>query len=148
MKKIKAGLYDADGVLITGGKFESTPAELKEANAELRESGVLFNLASGRPLFEQEQLFRIITNNAAAKPLEGILYEASAVKLWGSGQIYKVGGLTPEQIDLVECFVIREGLFQEMVPQQNQSRYDTQRGFVTPGFRLKKDGKSFLFGKG
>src|SRR3989344_6781134 len=109
MKKIKAGLYDADGVLITGGKFESTPAELKEAIAEMRESGVLFNLASGRPLFEQEELFRIITSNAKPKPLEGMLYEASAVKLWGDNQKYKVGGLTAEQIDIIESSVIQLG---------------------------------------
>ena len=137
MKKIRATFFDADGVLIKGGRFDSTPAELKEAVAELRESGVLFNLASGRPLFEQEELFRIITGNAEPKPLEGILYEASAVKLWGDDQRYKVGGLNIQQIEDIEAFIICHSLFNGMVPQANNRKYETQLGYVTPTFRSK-----------
>jgi len=102
----------------------------------MRESDILFNLASGRPLFEQEKLFRIITNNEIPpKPLEGILYEASAVKLWNDNQKYRVGGLNAEQIDQIESFSTQHGLFTGMVPQSNNRRYETQLGYVTPTFR-------------
>jgi hydroxymethylpyrimidine pyrophosphatase-like HAD family hydrolase len=103
--------------------------------ADMRESGVSFNMASSRPLFEQEELFQIITDNSEPQPLEGILYEASAVKLWYSEEKHQVGGLSYDQIDQIESFIIQHGLVTGMVPQQNNRKYNTQLGYVTPGFR-------------
>lgn len=135
MKPIKSAHFDIDGVLITKGDFKSTPPELKKIIAEMRGQSVLFNLASGRPLFEQEELFRIFTGNAEPKPLEGILYEASGVKLWGSGEKYQIGGLTYEQIDQIECFIFQQGLLTGMMPQLNNRKYASLTGYVTPSFR-------------
>ena len=134
MNKIEAALFDADGTLITGGNFNSVSLELKSAISNLRSNGILFNLASGRALFEQEELYKILTNNAKPKHCEAILYEGAAVKLFSSDKKHILGGLTQEQITEVKKYLQQNNLIKELVPQANNELYETCTSYLTPGF--------------
>jgi HAD superfamily hydrolase (TIGR01484 family) len=140
MKKIKSILADADGTLIEGGKFDNFPPKLKRVIADVRSSGVLFNLASGRPLFEQEILYNILIGEENKNPEEGILYEGSALKLFDRDKPFVLGGLTKEQVQEIKAFIAEHHLCDGLLPQSNNEKYETQTGYVTPTFIT--DGKT------
>jgi len=137
MKQIKSILADADGTLIEGGKFHNFPLELKGAIADVRSSGVLFNLASGRPFFEQEILYDLLIGNETKNPQEGILYEGSSLKMFDRDEHFVLGGLTRKQIQEIESFAEENNLFIGLVPQANNSDYQTTTGYLTPTFISK-----------
>lgn len=135
MKPIHAILADADGTLIEGGNIYYIESSLQEVIQQAREKGILFSLASGRPYFEQEPLHRLIRGSSTYLPGEGILYEASCVRLFGSEMSHRLGGLSQEQIKDVKDFASRQELFAGMVSQANNKQYETTTGYVTPTFR-------------
>lgn len=142
---IKAILADIDGTLIEGGNLQTVHPILKETIRKVRNYGILFSLASGRPFFEQEAFHRLLiepTEGGKVNPLldvyragEGIVYEGSCVRLLGYDEVYQLGGLTREQLREINQFAEEQGLFTEMVPQANNDRYETTTGRVTPTFR-------------
>jgi len=134
MSKIKAILADIDGTLTDGGNIKMVNPALKKAIKGVRDVGVLFSLASARPWFEQEAFHQLLISPEWYKQGEGILYEASCVRLLGSTESYRLGGLTKEQIEAVEKFAAERQLFTEMVHQANNDRYETTTGYVTPTF--------------
>jgi len=140
MKQIKSILADADGTLIEGGKFHNFPEELKRAIADIRSDGVLFNLASGRPFFEQEILYDLLIGDENKNPQEGILYEGSSLKLFDRDEPFVLGGLTKEQVQDIKTFITKHNLCDGLVPQSNNEKYETQTGYVTPTFI--SDGKT------
>ncbi len=135
MNNVKVILADIDGTLIEGGNLSNVDPSLKQAIKEVRKAGVLFSLASARPWFEQEPFHASLLSPDSFKVGEGISYEASCVRLLGSADSYRLGGLTREQIEEVELFIAERGLFTEMVHQANNERYETTTGYVTPTFR-------------
>ena len=136
MNQIKAILADADGTLIENGKINNVLPELQEVVREARTQGILFNLASGRPYAEQEPLHRLITGTNSPHLMEGILYEASAVRLFGRNESFVMGQLYPEQIEELKSFVKNNNLFPGLVPNENE---EFGKSYVTPGF-LRGDG--------
>jgi len=137
MSKISAILSDADGTLIEGGQLNNFPLELKEAIQKVRECGILFNLASGRPYFEQIELYRLLIKPDIPKRNEGILYEGSRVRLLGESTAHILGGLSREQIKEIEEFLDKQNLVAGLVHQANNDKYETQTGYVTPTFISK-----------
>lgn len=134
MGKIDAILADIDGTLTEGGNIKTINTALKQAIKEVRETGVLFSLASARPWFEQVAFHHLLISPDIFEQGEGISYEASCVRLLGSKESYCLGGLSAEQIKEVEQFVVQQKLFTEMVHQANNDRYETTTGYVTPTF--------------
>ncbi|MEK6900490.1 MAG: HAD-IIB family hydrolase [Nanoarchaeota archaeon] len=132
---INSILADIDGTLIEGGDLSKVNPALKQAIKEVRAAGVLFSLASARPWFEQEPFHASLLSPDSYKVGEGISYEASCVRLLGSADSYRLGGLSSEQIKEVERFIAEQGLFTGMVHQANNERYETTTGYVTPTFR-------------
>src|SRR3989344_2105299 len=104
MTKIQAILADIDGTLTEGGNIKTVDPSLRQAIKEVRDAEVLFSLASARPWFEQVQFHRLLISPDMFERDEGILYEASCVRLLGTTQGYRLGGLTKEQISEVEKF--------------------------------------------
>ncbi len=131
---IKAILADIDGTLIEGGNLQTVHPVLKEVVWKVRNTGILFSLASGRPFFEQEAFHRLLIEPDTYRPGEGIIYEGSCVRLLGYDEVYQLGGLTREQLREINQFAEEQGLFTEMVPQQHDDRYETATGRVTPTF--------------
>ena len=133
-KSIKSILADADGTLIEKGDFHNFPPELKETIANVRSSGVLFNLASGRPFFEQEILYHLLIGEENKNLQEGILYEGSSLRMFNRDEHFVLGGLTRKQIQDIEDFAEKNDLFVGLVPQVNNSDYQTTTGYLTPTF--------------
>jgi len=134
MAKIKAILADIDGTLIEGGNIKRADLALKKATREVRDAGVLFSLASARIYLEQEAFHQLLISPDHYKAGEGISYEASSVRLLGSEQSYRLGGLSAEQILEIEEFVTKMQLFTGMVHQANNHLFETTTGYVTPTF--------------
>lgn len=134
MGKINAILADIDGTLTEGGNIKTVNPSLKQAIKEVRETGVLFSLASARPWFEQINFHHLLISPDSYNEGEGISYEASCVRLLGRIECYQLGGLTKEQIREVEAFAAQQKLFTEMAHQANNDRYETTTGYVTPTF--------------
>lgn len=135
MKQIQAVLADIDGTLIESGDLHEVDHDLKKAIREIRNYKINFVLASGRPYFEQEDFFKLITDDARPLPKEGVIYEASCVRLYESPEVHRSGGLTREQINEILAFAESQQLFGEMIPQENNERYEVTSGYVTPSFR-------------
>lgn len=133
---IKGILADADGTLITGGKLDRSPAELIDAVRHIRERGILFNLASGRPHFEQLQIWQHLVG-AEAKPQEAILSEGALLQFHNDNKVYNTGGLTREEITAINAYLRDKNLDEGMVPQNNNDKYQAQTGRVTPSFILE-----------
>ena len=104
MAKIHAILADIDGTLTEGGNIKTADPALKKAIKDVRDSDILFSLASARPWFEQEAFHHLLISPDFYKPGEGISYEASCVRLLGKTECYQLGGLSKEQIKEVEQF--------------------------------------------
>jgi len=134
MNQIYAFLADADGTLIEGGRLDNFPLELKEVIKKVRQSEILFNLASGRPFFEQEILYQKLIAPSLPKYHEGILYEGSGVKLFGDSISHILGGLSQEQLKDIEEYLHRHNLTEGLVHQPNNDKYETLTGYVTPTF--------------
>ncbi|MBT6774391.1 HAD-IIB family hydrolase [Candidatus Woesearchaeota archaeon] len=134
MKQIKSILADADGTLIEGGNFQNFPPELKGAIANVRSDGILFNLASGRPFFEQEILYDLLIGDENKNPQEGILYEGSSLKMFDKAESFVLGGLKKDQVQEIKAFIVKHDLCVGLVPQSNNDKYETQTGYVTPPF--------------
>src|SRR3989344_3581868 len=133
MPKIRAILSDVDGTLIEGGKLNHFSLDLKEAIKEARETGILFNLASGRPYFEQKQLYHLLTEPGIPNSNEGILFEGAGIRLFG-GSSHLLGGLSKEQREEIQSYLQNKDLVGELVPQANNHKYEAQTGYVTPTF--------------
>ena len=134
MAKIQAILADIDGTLTEGGNIKTVNPTLKKAIKDVRESGVLFSLASARPWFEQIEFHHLLISPDTYQHGEGISYEASCVRLLGKTECYQLGGLSKEQIREVEQFAAEQQLFTEMIHQANNERYETTTGYETPTF--------------
>jgi|SRR3989338_1726938 len=134
MAKIHAILADIDGTLTEGGNIKTADPALKKAIKDVRDSDILFSLASARPWFEQEAFHHLLISPDFYKPGEGISYEASCVRLLGKTECYQLGGLSKEQIKEVEQFASELQLFTEMAHQANNDKYETTTGYVTPTF--------------
>ncbi|MDP3734297.1 MAG: HAD family hydrolase [Nanoarchaeota archaeon] len=134
MAKIQVILADIDGTLTEGGNLTTVNSSLKKSITEVRDSGILFSLASARPWFEQREFHQLLISPYSFKNGEGILYEASCVRLLGSEKSYCLGGLSAEQIREIEQFVVQQKLFTDMVHQANNDRYETTTGYVTLTF--------------
>ena len=130
----KAILADIDGTMIEGGDFRTIPMSLELGVYKIRKQGIPFNLASGRAYFEQEMFHESLRFGIEPLSNEGILYEASCVKLFESDVHHQLGGLTREQRESINVFLNENGLVQEMAPQVNNDRYETTVGYVTPTF--------------
>lgn len=134
MNRFQAIVADIDGTLTEGGNLSTVHPLLKQAIRSARQRGILFSLASGRPFFEQELFHQLLISPDNYKKGEAILYEASHLRLLGTTEVYKLGGLTKEELQEIEDFVRRERLFLEMIPQANNDCYETTTGYVTPTF--------------
>ncbi|MEK6920945.1 MAG: HAD-IIB family hydrolase [Nanoarchaeota archaeon] len=134
LEGVQALIADIDGVLTEGGKLSVVDSSLRKAIQDLRAKGILFSLASGRPFFEQEEFHRLMIAPDHYKEGEAILYEASSVLLLGREEIYRLGGLTREQIKEIEAFASQQKLFVDMVRQANGDKYETTTGYVTSTF--------------
>ena len=133
MPKIRAILSDVDGTLIEGGKLNHFSLDLKEAIKEVRETGILFNLVSGRCYFEQKELYKLLTQPDIPKSNEGILFECAGIRLFG-GSTHLLGGLSKEQREEIQSYLQNKDLVGELVPQANNHKYEAQTGYVTPTF--------------
>ena len=133
MPKIRAILSDVDGTLIEGGKLNHFSLDLKEAIKEARETGILFNLASGRPYFEQKQLYQLLIEPDIPDSNEGILYEGAGIILFG-GSTNLLGGLSKEQREEIEQYLQQHNLVEGLTHQANNEKYETKTGYVTPTF--------------
>jgi 5-amino-6-(5-phospho-D-ribitylamino)uracil phosphatase len=131
--KIKAILSDADGTLITKGRLTNFPTQLPHEIRQIRRNGILFNLASGRPYFEQVILHEHL-NIQNPDPKEAILYEGSGVKFFDGSEAYNLGGLSKPFCARIDQFLAHHKLVEGMVPQPNNDRYESQTGYVTPSF--------------
>lgn len=134
MNPIRAIVADIDGVLAEGGNLSLVSPALKKAIRAVRQKGILFSLASGRPFFEQEQFHQLLIAPDTYKAREAILYEASSVRFLGAKESYQLGGLTKKQIQEIEHFAVEQKLFIGMVRQANGDRYETTTGYVTLPF--------------
>jgi len=133
IQKIVAILADADGTLITHGDLKNFPQELPQVISRVREAGVLFNLASGRPHFEQELLFRYLIGEQY-KEGEAILSEGALLQFHGSSVVYNMGGLTSDQKREIDIYMSEHKLDLGLVRQNNNEKYQAQTGRVTPRF--------------
>ncbi|MAF99534.1 MAG: hypothetical protein CMH61_02880 [Nanoarchaeota archaeon] len=133
MNKVRAILADIDGTLTTGGDLTSVNRLLKDKIWIARARGIKFNLASGRRYAEQEAYRDIILSPHSAIEGEGILYEGSCLRMYGSDEVHYLGGLTRDQLDEIDRFVAH--FVDGMVPQRDNHLYETVTGYETPSFQ-------------
>ncbi len=131
---VRAIVVDIDGTLTERGNLESPLPELQDAVRAARQSGILFNLASARPYVEQEEFFHRLIGSSEFLSGEGILYEASSIRLFGDSTSYRLGGLSIAQLQEIRKFVAEHGLCLDMVPQAHNEKYETTTGYVTKTF--------------
>ena len=133
MKPIVAIVADIDGTLIEGGNIASADKNLKKAVKRVREK-ILLSLGSGRTFLEQEAFHNLLIAPDHYTPGEAILYEGSCLRFLGGTTVYRLGGLTREQINEVELFAAEQKLFSGLVHRAGNETYETGSGYVTPTF--------------
>lgn len=133
MKPIVAIVADIDGTLIEGGNITSADAALQKVVKKVRER-ILFSLGSGRTFREQEVFHQLLIGSDSYIPGEAVLYEGSCLRFLGGSEVYRLGGLTREQITEVELFSTERQLFSNLVPRAGNHTYETSRGYITPTF--------------
>ncbi len=134
MKLLVAIVADIDGTLIEGGNIASADKNLKKAVKRVREKRILFSLGSGRTFLEQEAFHNLLIAPDHYTPGEAILYEGSCLRFLGGTTVYRLGGLTREQITEVELFAAEKKLFSGLVHRAGNETYETGSGYVTPTF--------------
>ncbi len=135
MKSIVAIVADVDGTLIEKGNITSVDTDLQKAvKVQARERGILFSLGSGRTFLEQQAFHALLIGSDSYVPGEAISYEGSRLRFLGDSEVYRLGGLTQEQINEIESFSAERKLFRNLVPRAGNDTYETSRGYITPTF--------------
>lgn len=133
---IKAVFADADGTVIENNNLSSLLPELKEAIKQLRVEGILFNLASGRSYHSLKVLYHHLIAPEQPKLLEGIVYEASAVRLFGRQEHHVLGKFSAVQKREIMAHAEEKNLFSGLILSRLNKLY---LSYLTP---------AFLYGKG